>query len=540
MVSLFKKRRRKPKGESASNSIEQDSAGADTASSASLPAGRTAVTKLTLSDIEAAASRAEASSARARKDASAKPSTGSPPSRVAPAKESAAGNQTNAGAAATKPPRGKDSSADDSSGHPRRAKDFKFRTLATGRPNQELSSDASLERTRLLLREVFAPSSPVQSKKLFAGRLQELERVISSLEDKRSHVIIYGHRGWGKSSLANTVAEIAQEARYLVVSAACGAQASFSEMFRSFLSEIPLLYDREMTSAGHDPEQSSFFDHLLPEGDFTAKQLTDVMERLTSTRVIMVLDEYDRIQNEDFKLAITETIKNFSDHAIRAQLMIVGVADTQDQLVGLNPSIRRNITGVQLRLMTADEALALIEIGEEISGIKFDQKSKAKILELSHLTPYNLKLLCLHAAQNALSRRASTVSQEDALVAARRAEDDSAALLQDQQLELLGEQCSDAKRRLLFAMSVASTNPLDEFNISDVVEVLDVGEDSKINALNVGRRVAEFAKDPDPILTKRKSGRRVYYSFADAMMGFYLRLRSYEEFGEIDPSSDAA
>lgn len=96
-----------------------------------------------------------------------------------------------------------------------------------------------------------------------------------------------------------------------------------------------------------------------------------MMTRVSTTRVIMLLDEYDRIKSEDFKLAITETIKNFSDRAVRTQLLLVGVADTMEELIGLNPSIRRNVSGLQLRLLSDDDVDAMIRIGEEKRAFGF-------------------------------------------------------------------------------------------------------------------------------------------------------------------------
>lgn len=59
----------------------------------------------------------------------------------------------------------------------------------------------ALDRVRFHLRNAFTPSQPVLSHRMFAGRTEVLRTLIRSLEDQRLHVVLYGDRGIGKTSL---------------------------------------------------------------------------------------------------------------------------------------------------------------------------------------------------------------------------------------------------------------------------------------------------------------------------------------------------
>jgi len=74
---------------------------------------------------------------------------------------------------------------------PRKINSIQFRTLASDRPNRNAVNDSDYERARLRLREVFAPSAPVLNKEHFAGRTEELERAISSIENERMHLMTF-------------------------------------------------------------------------------------------------------------------------------------------------------------------------------------------------------------------------------------------------------------------------------------------------------------------------------------------------------------
>jgi ABC-type branched-subunit amino acid transport system ATPase component len=55
------------------------------------------------------------------------------------------------------------------------------------------------------INSIFTPGSPIDSRDLFAGRTKQVEKVISTIFQKGSHAILFGERGVGKTSLANTL-----------------------------------------------------------------------------------------------------------------------------------------------------------------------------------------------------------------------------------------------------------------------------------------------------------------------------------------------
>src|SRR5262252_2271147 len=89
------------------------------------------------------------------------------------------------------------------------------------------------------LREIFTPTRPKQNARLFSGRADQLQRIISGIEDLHAHIMIYGERGSGKTSLANVVADKAEAAGYLVLRFVCSAEIGFDDIFNSFFHRLP-------------------------------------------------------------------------------------------------------------------------------------------------------------------------------------------------------------------------------------------------------------------------------------------------------------
>jgi DNA polymerase III gamma/tau subunit len=55
--------------------------------------------------------------------------------------------------------------------------------------------------------EVFTPSAPIDNQALFAGRVNQLNRIIGAVSQRGQHAILFGERGVGKTSLANVLSD---------------------------------------------------------------------------------------------------------------------------------------------------------------------------------------------------------------------------------------------------------------------------------------------------------------------------------------------
>ena len=185
----------------------------------------------------------------------------------------------------------------------------RFRVSTLGDASAQAESEA-MAQTRIALRSVFTPAQPVTDRRMFAGRITILSRLIEIIEDRLSHVVIFGERGIGKTSLLHILSDLAEESRYLVLHGTCGAGSRFDEMFRRLLEGIPLLYLKNVSPSGPEVESGANFASRLPAGAFDARELSDLLSQIAGIRVLIILDEYDRLENEQFRQYTAELIKN--------------------------------------------------------------------------------------------------------------------------------------------------------------------------------------------------------------------------------------
>lgn len=282
------------------------------------------------------------------------------------------------------------------------------------------SRRSGLDRIRFHLRNAFTPSQPVLSHRMFAGRTEVLRMLIRSIEDQRLHVILYGDRGIGKTSLLHVLAQLARDARYIVRYTSCGEETEFSDMMRSIARDIPLLYHADFAPTSSEIESGRSLADLLPDGPLTVPQISELFSKVSNTRVLVILDEFDRAQSHSFRRSVAELIKNLSDRSSRVQLVIAGVAANLTELIEHIPSIRRNILGLQVPNMANSEIEELIHNGEKVSGMTFDRDAIAFISAVAYGSPYIASLLSQHAGLAAVDRGASTVEKADVAEAISR------------------------------------------------------------------------------------------------------------------------
>jgi len=394
-----------------------------------------------------------------------------------------------------------------------------FLASAIDRPGARTARSGLLN-ARLQLRDLFTPAQPVTQRSRFAGRLDVLANLIEIIEEQRSHVVVYGERGIGKTSLMHILADLARESQYLVVYESCGSDSRFEEIFRSVCRQIPLLYLSSLSPMAPEAESKADFASKLPDSSFNARELSELLARVVGTRVIIILDEYDRTEDPQFRRSVAELIKNLSDRAARVQLVLAGVASNLQELIGYIPSVRRNIVGLPMPRMTGSEVRALIGVGESGAGIKFEDRVVSMIELLANGSPYLVRLLSHHASMKAVDAGRLNVEVIDILQALDKAVDEA-----EMRVDAMGPRGLDQfmkrdKAPFIAAVARAATTPDGWFSVNDIVENLPTAA-AGVDVKGDFHALAGVGK----VLDVDQSGTNPRYRFIDEALPTYLWLR---------------
>ena len=396
------------------------------------------------------------------------------------------------------------------------------------RPSGSLDGDSQAK-----LWEAFTPTKPKRWSRYFAGRRWAIQRVITAIEEEQAHVVIFGARGIGKTSLANVLAESASQVEYQVLRCPCSADITFEEIFRGFLRNLPSEFmDRSARAKNPAVEH---FEQLLPRGSFGPTELTVALSYLKLEHVILIVDEFDRINSEQLKNQLAETIKNLSDISARITFIVVGIAQNLDELLGKHPSIQRHLVAVHLPLMEAPELTALIEVGESASGMHFDDTTRDSVVSFAKGLPYYAQLMCLYSGRHALQRGSSDVEMQDlreAMAQVLNEADPVTVAMYDMATQ--GERNS-FMTDVMFAAARCRFDRFGAFTATDAADVSLDTDSRKLRELTLHKSLTNLTLPQNgAVLEKQRTpSGTTKYSFQHQTMRQYILVRQARQRGLI-------
>jgi hypothetical protein len=403
---------------------------------------------------------------------------------------------------------------------PRRSDMPRFRTSATG--DLESRGHDAVAAARVRLRQAFTPAQPVSDPLLFAGRRALLADLIRDIEDLRVHTIVYGRRGIGKTSILHVLAKAASEARYIVTYVSCGAATSFDEAFRAIMSDIPLSFHKSYGPTTIEAEQGRTFADLMSPEPVSPRLASDICTRVVGTRVLVIFDEFDRTGSVEFRRNLSEFLKNLSDRSSRVQLLIAAVAENLDELIEPGVMTHRNVVAQEVPPMSPPEIAALIETGQEASGLTFDPEALELLSHAANGLPYIASLFAQHAGLTALDAERLRVNRQDVGAAVRQALREMRSRLPRRSHSQLNNLNADGAHILLGPLAARAIINGGSFGADDIQQV----SASPLQAARLRTIVERLAAEHD-ILTSQE-GAEDGFRFTDDNLLPYLWLVSVE------------
>jgi hypothetical protein len=395
-------------------------------------------------------------------------------------------------------------------------------------------------------RRVFVPYAPVELVELFQGRQEIIRRVVREIDTPGRHVVLYGDRGVGKTSLAGLISFFANRSESLTFYERCSSESRFDSILAGVLKKLGItqvpsgatvesLLRATVAGPGgvgsigaHSRKTVS----LEPVGGPFEITPQFVSEALAGKAGLIVIDEYDRASDAATSVALAELIKHLSDEAADTKIVVVGVAESVSELFGSHPSVCRCVAEIELKRMSDQELLKILEHGFHVLGLYCDSDRMNRLVGLSDGFPHFTHLMGLMICEQVAERLVSHDDQPMAVVSDdyRLAISEAVSGSRESLRKSFEDAIATVKRKSDIYQWILEAMAFDchqEVQINQIVHNINEINGSSLKQQNINYHLGEMVKDgPRNVLTRVRPG---VYKFRDPMMRAYVRMHLEEK-----------
>lgn len=356
-----------------------------------------------------------------------------------------------------------------------------------------------------------------QRQRVKVVRRPQIDRLTEAVFERGRHAVLYGERGVGKTSVANTFHMMFASGMKTVVSIRKAAfpMDTFSSLWRRVFAEmendgarISERYPGEITPDDVVRELNAFSLNTLP---------------------IIILDEFDKFTDIGGKRLMSRTIKNISDdRSSNATDVLVGVAEDINVLVEERGSISRNITEIKMPRMSQTEMEEVIDQRYPQVELKLAPDARKSIISLARGLPEYVHFLGRDAARSALRDHRLLVNNDDVRHAIEKMMETSDQTSEETyETAVASNKQHNLYKHVLLACALAQADDLGRFRPSDVRPILTDILEREIKIANFFPHMEAFCTpERGSILEKKGSTQAFKYRFREPKMQPYVLMKS--------------
>ncbi|MEO6100227.1 MAG: ATP-binding protein [Tepidiformaceae bacterium] len=386
------------------------------------------------------------------------------------------------------------------------------------------------------INKAFSPHAPINQAALFRGRREQIREVVDTVTAEGLHAVIYGERGVGKTSLANIINDFLGGV-VSVSKVICGQGDSFDGVIRRAMGTIQLTMPRSALGLTSASETSSF--NLLSRFPDVGEVSPDAAATLLSQvplLLVIVIDEFDRLTTGQ-PGAFADFLKALSDRGAMTTVVLIGVAEDVNALLGSHASVVRNLRQIHLPRMSDHELGDVIDNG--LASIGFSLESDAprkRIVSVSQGFPHYTHLLAQYAARAAHDDGRTVLRDVDVVAGMRQAVERGDQSHRDLYYRATtGTRKKHLWREVVAGCALAESDERGYFSIRNaqekVSEVTRRVTSQQAISYHLGKLTHE---DRGPLLERTGPERRYRYRFVNSLMRPFILMKAMND-GLISP-----
>ena len=373
--------------------------------------------------------------------------------------------------------------------------------------------------------EAFSPGAPIRTLTDLSGRIEQIQRLSDIMLRAGEHAIVFGERGVGKTSLSQTFHTGLNRPTRKVqeIHVNCHPDDSFTSLWKKVFRRMGVTVDGGRTTV----------DQLYP-GEITSDDVEVELGNYSLNDLpIIILDEFDQVQDERTKSLITATIKSMSDHRVHSKIVLVGIAGDVADLVAQHASLSRNLKQVKMPRLDLVDLEGIVGPRLRRCGMSIEDDALFQIAFLARGLPYYCHLVGQYAALSAVDAKRTVVTEDDVLDGLTAAVQDVDQTITETYLKAVVSQRPEETlyEPVLVACALADADELGRFQQSSVTAPLAeiAPRQPPYTPTTFAFHMNEFCEEKRlKILEKSGEARNLRYRFSDPMMQPYVIIRALQ------------
>lgn len=392
------------------------------------------------------------------------------------------------------------------------------------------------------VRDVFTPYAPIDVVDHFFGREKEVAHLVSVINSPGQHVLLYGDRGVGKTSLAKITCTLVQRSKVSTgrfFTRRCDSEDSFASLLRDPLRYVGYDYQVSEETEEQFTEGGGKVSLGVAEGggkrgqstlikrvpEYQAESPAWVAEKLKRLKALFLIDEADSLSRKTDRKKIAQLMKLLSDEKSEFTIMVVGIAETGEDLMAGHQSVERCLKETHLSRMTDGDLRDIVRRGMEKLKLSPTDAVVDRIVSISSGYPHFTHLICLKCAESAIVDRRGHIGIDHLQQALRDSvEESEGALKRRYDATLRG--CTHA-REYVAIMRAAASCGTHEFGSQQIQDRLEGILSIEIPRKTLSRYMSNMVCNGSRGVFNRIS--KGVYKFADPRMPSFVRMAEAQD-----------
>jgi hypothetical protein len=273
-------------------------------------------------------------------------------------------------------------------------------------------TQAQLDEFQKSLAAIFTPAAPIEDPELFSGRLELLDELRLELAVSGTNFVLFGERGVGKTSfwkvllhdrrVQHHTASASDDFVSIFLRVLNALGRDFTESERTRMSEITASIGPDKVASVGSKSAAGTTETPVAKRSLDLNLVLDRAAESVRDLDAIVIDEFQNIESENVQTQIIEVVKGFADKGVDVKIVIVGVADSGDQLLASREYAQyktRHFLVRRIPRMSEEEIRDILDRRETRFRVRFDPDVKAGVVRVACGYPSVAHRLALAAAR---------------------------------------------------------------------------------------------------------------------------------------------